>query len=86
MANINMTGANNTSTIIKAQKTSGHVYDGQLWPVNKVFADGHPSTDITSGKLLASMSTELMATGFIETRQIWKMEGTRQTAFIQNRV
>jgi len=45
VANINMTGANNTSTIIKAQKTSGHVYDGQLRPVNKVFADGHPSTD-----------------------------------------
>ena len=42
---INITGANNTSTIIKAQKPSGHVYNGVLRSVNMVFADGHASTD-----------------------------------------
>jgi prepilin-type N-terminal cleavage/methylation domain-containing protein/prepilin-type processing-associated H-X9-DG protein len=45
VANINITGANNTSTIIKAQKTSGHVNNGQLQNVNMVFADGHAATD-----------------------------------------
>ena len=41
--NINITGANNLSSIIAVKKTSGHVYGHKLssLSVNCVFADGH---------------------------------------------
>ena len=41
--NINITGANNATTLLAAKKTSGHVYNGALGSitVNCTFADGH---------------------------------------------
>jgi prepilin-type N-terminal cleavage/methylation domain-containing protein/prepilin-type processing-associated H-X9-DG protein len=41
VSDINITGVNNTANLIKAKKTSGHVYNGQLNSVNVAFADGH---------------------------------------------
>jgi prepilin-type N-terminal cleavage/methylation domain-containing protein/prepilin-type processing-associated H-X9-DG protein len=38
VSDVNITGANN---FLKARKTSGHVFNGQLNSVNMVFADGH---------------------------------------------
>jgi len=44
--NINITGANNASTLIAAKKTSGHVYNGSVGSisVNCAYADGHVAT------------------------------------------
>ena len=41
--NINITGANNSSSLVAAKKTSGHVYGKSLGSisVNMTFADGH---------------------------------------------
>ena len=41
--NINITGANNASTLVAAKKTSGHVYNQKLSTitVNSTYADGH---------------------------------------------
>ena len=41
VANINLSGADNASTLIAAKKTSGHAVGGVLQNVNMVFADGH---------------------------------------------
>jgi len=38
---INLVGANNTSGLIKAKKSSGHAFNGVLESVNLAFADGH---------------------------------------------
>jgi prepilin-type N-terminal cleavage/methylation domain-containing protein/prepilin-type processing-associated H-X9-DG protein len=42
-ANINITGANNATTLVAAKKTSGHVYNKSVGSisVNATYADGH---------------------------------------------
>jgi prepilin-type N-terminal cleavage/methylation domain-containing protein/prepilin-type processing-associated H-X9-DG protein len=39
--NINITGANNATTLVSAKKTSGHVFNKVLSSVNCTYADGH---------------------------------------------